>query len=156
MNDQEIIIANKMIAEFMGAKYEAGEFTPPNQGAWSFGYLSCTNTVELCNMRLQYVFSCDFDKLQYHNNWNWLMPVLDKIESNTKKHTTITLSSPISFDIDCNQFRDFGKYECRIDEWEEDPHISTNTYSSTSDKRIDAVYRCVVFYLEIETALGAL
>ena len=54
--------SNKLIAEFMG--YEV--LYRPN----SNGFIELSET-ELC----------DVDDLQYHKDWNWLIPVVEKIES---------------------------------------------------------------------------
>ena len=51
---------NKLIAEFMGLEFSKGEYYRPlyNSGDW-----------------------IPQDELQYHISWDWLMPVVEKIES---------------------------------------------------------------------------
>lgn len=54
---------NRMIAEFMGMQYtEIGWFD--NEGLLNFSYTK-DNT---------------FDELLFHTSWDWLMPVVEKIE----------------------------------------------------------------------------
>ena len=67
MNTQE---NNQLIAEFMG--YEI--IYRPN----SNGFIEISDT-ELC----------DVDDLEYHKSWDWLMPVVDKIEREHKANFII-------------------------------------------------------------------
>ena len=50
---------NKLIAEFMGLQFSKGEYYRPlfNSGDW-----------------------ISEDELHYHTSWDWLMPVVEKIE----------------------------------------------------------------------------
>ena len=57
MNTQE---NNKMIAEFIGMQ------------STDIGWYDNEETLQLQNNT--------FDELQFHKSWNWLMPVVDKIE----------------------------------------------------------------------------
>jgi len=51
---------NKLIAEFMGLQFSKGEYYRPlfNSGDW-----------------------ISEDELHYHTSWDWLMPVVEKIEN---------------------------------------------------------------------------
>ena len=66
MTQQEIIAGNKLIAEFMGIKLHGG-------GTSVFDWVEPS--------------PLDADKLAYHSSWDWLMPVVEKIEA-TKCRTT--------------------------------------------------------------------
>jgi hypothetical protein len=71
--DSNILTYNKMIAEFMGAKYtkHTGFSLLPHE-LWLPNYGICRHdTVELGAGRI----------LHYHNSWDWLMPVVEKIET---------------------------------------------------------------------------
>ena len=60
---------NKLIAEFMGLKYKSGDFFIPTRPKprWVEGYVGGDWLSQ--------------DELKYHTSWDWLMPVVDKIES---------------------------------------------------------------------------
>jgi hypothetical protein len=64
---------NKLIAEFMGLAYS----TKYQYEGW-YKNANFNNRI------------CDYDGLKYHSSWDWLMPVVEKIES---------LSFVISFEI---------------------------------------------------------
>lgn len=81
MTNKELIFGNTLIAIYSGVEYELTEYDLPNKGIWHFDYLCSNNHQELDNMNVQYSVSCEFDMLQYHSNWNWLMPVLKKLEN---------------------------------------------------------------------------
>ena len=62
----EISEGNKLIAEFMGLVYRNGY----NYTGW---YKSTTTE------KFAYII-CDTERLKYHSSWDWLMPVIEKIE----------------------------------------------------------------------------
>lgn len=74
MTPKEILDGNKLIAEFMGMEYEpakevydtAVQEPPFNQ---SERWLSLNGNITAIHY-----------KLYYHENWSWLMPVVQKIE----------------------------------------------------------------------------
>jgi hypothetical protein len=73
MTNEEILQGNKMIAEFMGL-WEAEE-----------GYLYNT----------QFEKGFRMSDLQYHSSWDWLMPVVGKIEDLGHIIIIGTLSDPL-------------------------------------------------------------
>lgn len=80
MTGKEILEGNKLIAEFMGADIS----TPKDK---DIIYMSIT----MCN-ELVLPNNCGAVKvrhLDYHESWDWLMPVVEKIES-------LGISMPIS------------------------------------------------------------
>jgi hypothetical protein len=83
-NDKKMEIIkqnNRMIAEFMGAKYDKDTSFPihPND-LWlpMHGVCNFTSTNGNC--------------LRYHSSWDWLMPVVEKIESLSKENETYSFS----------------------------------------------------------------
>lgn len=56
---------NKMIAAFMGYRYETGVSLG---GSWSRFF------------KIEGEFKDSFPKCKYHTSWDWLMPVVEKIE----------------------------------------------------------------------------
>ena len=72
MEQKEIIEGNKLIAEFMD--YRLVDCHSPFLGKkWTKENL---NDSPLYNL----VESCKEDNLRFHNSWDWLMPVLIKIQ----------------------------------------------------------------------------
>lgn len=67
MNSTEIIEGNKLIAEFMGLNY-----TNLINGIWFDMQNNGHRNIEIMNDAKNYAL--------YHSDWNWLMPVVDKIE----------------------------------------------------------------------------
>ena len=77
MEQNKIIEGNKLIAEFMGLTFiPADEFVKcfeegvpvDKKDVWLAPPTKCGTINQI-------------DKLEYHTNWNWLMPVVEKIES---------------------------------------------------------------------------
>lgn len=66
MGKKEIIDVNKLIAKFMGGKECDGGYVkrPSEMDAFKFGKKTYSSS-----------------ELSYHKQWDWLMPVIDKIES---------------------------------------------------------------------------
>lgn len=78
MTEQEVKTGNELIALFMGAIYSE------NAEAWGFGNAHIWSK----KIKLQgkvyknLVWATKFEKeLKYHSSWDWLMPVVEKIES---------------------------------------------------------------------------
>lgn len=101
---------NKLIAEFMGFQQT------------SMGWYDAEE-------HLPFKYENTFDKLRFDTDWNWLMPVVEKIERD-------------SFDL-------FGEYEdtiingcsCLI-------YLDIGSVSRTETSKIKAVYSAVVDYIK--------
>lgn len=62
---------NKLIAEFMGMKSEYKKYTNnDDEGILTYKYP--INKTQVWNVTP--------DELKYHNDWNWIMEIVDKIE----------------------------------------------------------------------------
>jgi hypothetical protein len=62
---------NKLIAEFMGLK---------PQSERDLRYFNCPDSFYLYdNDHYKITNTCSPDTMEYHSNWNWLMPVVQKI-----------------------------------------------------------------------------
>ena len=96
---------NKMIAEFMGMEFSKGQYyrTIYNSGDW-----------------------ISQDELQYHTSWDWLIPVVDKIESMRDK--------------DGNAYR-FSIEMCNAE------IENTNIKIRGEKYKIDAVYKVAVKFI---------
>jgi len=68
MNRKEIIENNKLIAEFMGVADEPYCYIPEHK-------------IRISDENGEYAETSShfqYDELQYHSSWNWLMPVIKK------------------------------------------------------------------------------
>jgi hypothetical protein len=76
MTEAEIIKSNVLIAEFMGAKYKKDVNFPIQEGClWlPFHGICRYNSIDRGNC------------LSYHRWWDWLIPVVEKIESIKDSH----------------------------------------------------------------------
>ena len=78
MKKEEIISGNKLIAVFMGYQYEAG--LGIEHCGWYKTIPSTFDTEK--ELRFGYrEYLCRNDSIKYHKSWDWLMPVVEKIES---------------------------------------------------------------------------
>ena len=71
-----------MIAEFMGLKYETrnyfgGDFKPDENGFDTYSH----NSIMVGTYYDGEERNISVPNMQYHTDWNWLMPVIDKIYS---------------------------------------------------------------------------
>ena len=64
MSKEEILESNKLIAEFMGGLFKSNKFTINDGWVW-----------------LPFENMCKITSLRYNSSWDWLMPVIEKIES---------------------------------------------------------------------------
>ncbi len=92
---KEIIEGNKLIAEFMGAINETGYFQASTIGKTKVptGRMYMTERFP-DNMHL-----CSESDLRYHSSWDWLMPVVEKIEAVLKDETLFAKSLDANLSI---------------------------------------------------------
>lgn len=94
--EKEIIEGNKLISEFMGMKSGDSHKYPLSPWIQSNG-----------------------NNLEYHSNWSWIMPVIEKIESDS--HCNFSISSQIEYIDDDSKViihQDIAVYydvECIVD-----------------------------------------
>ena len=118
MENLNVIEGNKLIAEFMGGKYDKDTtFKIQSDEIWLpiHGIVNCA-TIESGKGRI----------IQYHTSWDWLMPVVEKIEN----------------------FND-GCTLCIIED--ERCHINTQTnfeVDSVGYTKIEAVYNAIIEFIK--------
>ncbi len=109
---------NKLIAEFMGFQktnigwYDSEEIMPPLSNTYD------SNTF-------------DEHELAFHKSWDWLMPVVDRIEGIIDEHGC-------------------AKYNVRIEQsWVDiiDNHTSDEIVKVDGDNRREATYKAVVEFI---------
>lgn len=135
MKANDILNNNILISEFMGAKADDGELE-----GWYFGI----------------VFPHGFDRtmdLKYHKSWDWLMTVVEKIETMIltvphsyrrgfmKDQTTSAVSLNLFFD-ERSEFLGW----CSYISWNGGNQIKD--ISERYSKKIDAYYRCVIEFIK--------
>lgn len=70
---------NRLIAEFMGAKEETGEIAASSIGK---AKVSLDKMYFPKNERFpDNMYTCKAQDLEYNTSWDWLMPVVEKIET---------------------------------------------------------------------------
>lgn len=120
---------NELIAEFMGAKFDPewrflDKPENPIQPTWVFQEVptkhSCSNW--------------GTDQLMYHEDWNWLMPVVEKIENLDAGRGIYLVNIE-------------GQY-CSIKIHDETEWLICSTEFLESSSKIDAVWRTVVKFIQ--------
>jgi hypothetical protein len=105
--------SNKLIAEFMGGGW-TGKIQPFYDERW----------VECPPMGIEYI-----KDLKYHSSWDWLMPVVEKIEE--------------TYDVDVHclqpQFEDDTKYQIQI-------YISGTNVSGNN--KIECYHKAVIEFIQ--------
>ena len=130
---------NKLIVEFMGAKIKSKKF----------GYTS-TSSCDACYWFEDFNISYDgisVSNLKFHKSWDWLIPVVEKIENlnlkeffykwNEEEKTRYNFMS-ICVDISYNYCNIYVELEL-------DPPYEIS--SVTLDSKIEAVYKAVVNFI---------
>ena len=130
---------NKLIAEFMGAKIKSKKF----------GYTS-TSSCDACYWFEDFNISYDgisVSNLKFHKSWDWLIPVVEKIENlnlkeffykwNEEEKTRYNFMSTC-VDISYNYCNIYVELEL-------DPPYEIS--SVTLDSKIEAVYKAVVNFI---------
>lgn len=125
---------NKLIAEFMG--FEVGPFENKGGAAFEVKLKGVPNKLHGFSCAkygtLQYNIDtvCAFSSINYHTSWDWLMPVVGKIES-------LELHNEITFHIQ--------EKEAYILFHNTNPPLVMQHISLT---KIDAVYKTVIAFIK--------
>lgn len=80
----DITQSNKLIAEFMGDRIEIRSFGDALPRRDSYYYVSGEKNFYLGlvgGSNIDYLWEREVYKMKYHTSWDWLMPVVEKIES---------------------------------------------------------------------------
>jgi len=87
MNKEQVTEGNKLISEFMGYKFVTiGYFGQPDETGWQIENREWMDKMDISNVGDYYVNVSkdtwfEAEDIQYHSSWDWLMPVVEKIES---------------------------------------------------------------------------
>lgn len=114
MTQKQILEGNKLIAEFMGCKKEKN-----NPDLYHTGHFYNTEIETGIGMQPSNEDVYGYDEMKYNSSWDWLMPVVEKIESlgfwiNIKKnHVTVAYDNKNTYDSNMihSEFGDISKIE---------------------------------------------
>ena len=127
---------NKLIAEFMGVE----EAYNPNGNDWVL-----KTTTPDAHGDTDILESCKDNELQYHCSWDWLMPVVEKIESDERHDVNILQYGTIITDNQSEWFEDIGYH----------PKELVNNIANVSfDKKIEHTYDAVVKFINTRKVKG--
>lgn len=124
-----VLDGNKLIAEFMGAKYDSewrflNNPTNPIEPTWVFQ--ECPSKDSCLNW--------GSEQLEYHDNWNWLMPVVEKIENMEVNNVFYEVL--------------IADRCCSISIGKESEHFWVSTGIFECSSKIDAVWQTVVKFIK--------
>jgi len=126
---------NRMIAEFMGYKIDIESINicelSESQIAFAFDYLMKPFQREKYMLGGNIFEIENVSELKYHASWDWLMPVVDKIESIHEESNGVKY---FLYDIDITQ------HSCRID--------SIGIHMGGFNSKIEATYAAVLAFIE--------
>jgi len=126
MENDEIIESNKLIAEFMGATFKDNHAYIPNHAAQCY----------------------EKDCLAYYSSWDWLMPVVDKIEEisfdNIKSEYVPYTKHPFTIDMSYNYAKVKVDNDFKIENLREDG-INFKIHRGS---KINACYQAVVEFIK--------
>ena len=116
---------NKLIAEFMGL---SEPYELPQHGT----------------IRPNGHFKTEFTKeqLRYHSSWDWLMPVVEKIESLNMELLDDISYVVVSFDVSIT----YG--DCMITDDKDGTFVSFMNHSIDSNNKLGATYGAVVEFIK--------
>lgn len=130
MSEQEIVKGNKLIAEFIGLEKN------------DFGYW--INKDYLFNSQLKLL---DFE-LKFHSSWDWLMPVVEKIE-NTKPFYSVSNNAGFWYNDETDTVdRNKLQYLCIISDKSYRIIINSANYFPERDNKLVATWFAVVEFIK--------
>lgn len=166
---KDILEGNKLIAEFMEVKYGIKEHLTDNGDEYNFKFEKIytpfifSGDIPKSNNFSGYKYAKYFEKFEeehnnlllYHSSWNWLMPVIDKIENLdvSDQHYKWEAhdgerSNFIGFEFEMKRWCD-GYSSCISMDLQLDPSETiAGDYYKHYPTRIEAVWNCVVEFIE--------
>lgn len=119
----KIDLNNELIAEFMEFKFNATD---------SFG----NNNYKLPDVYRTFLNCSHFDNLHFDKSWDWLIPVVEKIETLQLPQSIVSYTNSIEVMIYSN--------ECSI---EYSGYQAGTIVSTHEDTKIKAVYKAIVEFI---------
>ena len=152
MSKQEIIEGNKLIAEFMGDFKLVKEFKPEPDIDVTYQWLKTSNksfgydTTEWRDYSTDKEYS---DQVCYNSSWDWLMPVVEKVESLELGDITIH-SAKYGDDIyfNCSVEIEIISSVCNIHLYGDMRVYKDLIYIHDEDTKIKATYKAVIEFIK--------
>jgi hypothetical protein len=111
MEKEQITAGNKLIAKFMGYAYYPSNHIPssPRRGIFVPGWKTheWASDVSKFNLGKMHYLCRSHNGLQYYENWNWLMKVVEKIEKLTGNFRLVNNIAIIDENDEKGTVRDF-------------------------------------------------
>ena len=148
MSEQEIIEGNKLIAEFIGFSInqfgEIENLELPFQ--WMATYVNCIYDIHHKDFPL--LERKDYYK--FHSSWDWLMPVVEKIESLNIRNNGYDFPK-VKFLGDCVEIFTYATYRGTTFYWKGYMGLDGKCYNHLSNQKnskIEAVWCAVVEFIK--------
>lgn len=119
MEKETIVNGNRLIAEFMGAVVN-----PKWQDETTYTYTIAPSESSS--------YHWTPDTMRYHESWEWLMPVVEKIESLEKVDYTILYA----------EHKNIYQFEINL------KYDTDSTFNVITENKIESIYTCVVEFIE--------
>lgn len=129
---------NKLIAQFMGGEYERRKDCFSDRYFEYYYFMGGQG-----NWRIEKATRCQYasEMLMYHTDWDWLMPVVEKIE-NTSSETVAKIFVSIN-GRECGYWNYFNAVDCLRTE-----NSGKVQKKFTGKTKIEAVYNACVHFIE--------
>ena len=146
MSEQEIIEGNKLIAEFMGGENHPFliPYIPEPDDIW----FSVENHPEERHPDNGSMWK--LNELKYHSSWDWLMPVVEKIESLNIRNNGYDFPK-VKFLGDCVEIFTYATYRGTTFYWKGYMGLDGKCYNHLSNQKnskIEAVWYAVVEFIK--------
>jgi len=128
MTIEETIQGNKLIAEFLKLKIDCTVFSG--------------NVYKYTNYKIEDDYFRE-DQLEYHSSWDWLMPVVEKIESLWIGHS----QPKVKIEGTYCQIADKGGYYAKNSELKKDNQLGGGYYPNKHTK-LENTHRMIVEFIK--------
>ena len=144
MTKKKILLVNRLLAEFMGfEKVEIGYFGTEDETEWQKDKEKWMDKVGLDNVGNFFVsirqnkwHYCE--DVKYHSSWDWIMPVIEKIESLGYDTVIDFRNNPYS------QRKDGMSYWAQIGK----DKITDDIFGTSYESKMESVIKCVVKFIQ--------
>ncbi len=128
MNKEGIIESNKLIAEFMGYEYYGWNDEKHRASGYTSGYWG-KKDAKLHHLKLPATML--FNPLLYHSSYDWLIPVVDKIQE-------------LGWNFRLNSYFEKNGVHCNFYKSMVDILSDNKVYTT----KIEAIYSVVVYFIK--------
>lgn len=150
MTQEEILEGNRLIAEFMGGKYGKGTHRGIKANAELLGKLPQheiwlpihgivrQDTIELGKGKI----------MKYHSSWDWLMPVVEKIELYSSPNYYKEKATTEDFTVSCDILTDLVIMTVHFKQPDPNKQRKVKQFTANvNSSKIEAVYKAVLQFI---------